>query len=87
MSQDFNQINDLDDLVFAAEDAAERVIFQHAYLISQEAKRETWARGLPVTVLEGAHIVEIYPDGSKKIVGASNTKRMPVTSRKFTLKR
>ena len=87
MEKDFNQINDLDDLVCAAEDAAERVIFKHAYLISQEAKRETWALGLPVTVLEGSDIVQIYPDGTKKIIGVSDAKRWPVTEKIVYLKK
>jgi len=63
------KITNLDELQIAAEDAAEKVIFKYAYLISQEVKRQIWARGLPVTVQNGKYIVEIYPDGSERLIG------------------
>jgi hypothetical protein len=81
------KITDLDELRIAAEDAAEKVIFQHAYLISQEAKRQIWAQGLPVVVQQGSHIVEIYPDGSQRVIGESSARRVKVPQAKMTLKR
>ncbi len=82
-----DKITNLDELQIAAEDAAEKVIFKYAYLISQEAKRQIWAAGLPVTVQHGSHIVEIYPDGSERIIGESSARRVKVPQAKMTLKR
>lgn len=84
------KVKTLEEVQFEVEEAAivasERMIFKHAYLASDEAQRKTWAAGNPVTVLEGSDIVEIYPDGSRKIVGHSETRRVKVSRRKIILK-
>ncbi len=81
------KIKNLTDLAAAAEDAAEATIYENASLISDEAQRETWARNQPVTVLENGNIVEIFPDGRRRIVQVLNLPEQPkITRRKFKLK-
>lgn len=81
-----DQITTLDELRIAAEDAAEKVIFQHAHLISEEVQREIWARGQPYTVLQGNEIVELYPDGTRKVIAKHEAKRVKVVHKYATLK-
>ena len=86
MDSDSEKITTLDELRIAAEDAAEKVIFKHAHLISEDVQRKIWARGLPYTVLQGNEIVELYPDGTRKVVAHHEGNRIEIAQKRTTLK-
>jgi hypothetical protein len=82
-----SRIKNLDDLRIAAEEAAEKVIFRHAYLISEEVQRKIWERGDPYAVLDGNEVVLLYPDGRREVIAQSTARRVKVPQKIVQLKR
>ena len=54
--------------------------------VGLQARMENFAMGLPITVLEGNSIVEIFSDGRKRVVEKLELKRRPVKQRVFKAK-
>ena len=49
----------------AAEDA---MYTKAARECSRRAVQDTWAAGLPITILKGRQIVRIFPDGKEEVI-------------------
>lgn len=78
------KITDIEELKIAVEDAAEAKIFENVWMASEQAKKEAFAKGLSIVVLEGDQIVEISPDGkTKKVLKTLDLK--PVQKENLTL--
>lgn len=50
------------------EEDEDRILAESARRGSEEAVRQTFAAGMPITILRDGEIVEIWPDGSEKVV-------------------
>jgi hypothetical protein len=79
-----SKITTLEALKLAVEDAAEAKIFEHVWLASEAAKQEAFANNLSIVVLEGNQLVEIAPNGAKKVLKTLELK--PVDIHKLFLK-
>lgn len=53
-----------------ADEDEDLILAESARRGSEEAVRRTLAAGIPVTILRGGRIVEIWPDGTEKVVEA-----------------
>ncbi len=79
------KITNIDELKIAVEDAAEAKIFENVWMASEQAKQESFAKGLSIVVLEGNQIVEIAPDGvTKKLLKTLDLK--PIQMKNLALK-
>ncbi|MEK7257605.1 MAG: hypothetical protein AAB316_22810 [Bacteroidota bacterium] len=81
------EIKTIEQLSIAVEDAMHRLIFKYAWLASEQAQQEAFAKGLSIVVLEGNQIVEIAPDGSKKVLKTVERQLVTLPSNKFTLRK
>lgn len=50
------------------EEDEDRILAESARRGSEEAVRQTLAAGIPITILRNGEIVEIWPDGSEKVM-------------------